>query len=155
MLSRVLLLISVILVTVNGFSFSSFQNNKIFSSPLSLKRTILKPAATVSLILASQLFGNVDISRADLESLSSPDPPVTRAIQIVSTSDSTSTSTTSSDEDRVRRKLEKQARASGSEGKVDDSYLGSLSREKTKQERLKKGKSERGKDLCEMLGRGC
>ena len=144
---RILVTVSFVLVTfVSGYSFrptSSF-----------LTRKIIKPVATVSVIIASQFSFQVSDARADLESFSSP-------IQTISTSSgeekvSTSVSSSSSEEERVRRKLEKQARASGSEGQVkDDSYLGSLSREKNKQEKLKKAKGERGKDLCEMLGRGC
>ena len=37
----------------------------------------------------------------------------------------------------------------------DKSYLGSLQKEKLKQEARKKSKLERAKDLCETLGRGC
>ena len=37
----------------------------------------------------------------------------------------------------------------------DKSYLGSLQKEKMKQEARKKSKAERARDLCETLGRGC
>lgn len=145
-----ILIVSLILAAVCGFSLPRLPNKAL---SLAFSRTIMKPAATVSLIVASQIFNVADV-RADLESLSSPPSPV-KTIQVVSTSEGSDVSTSSSEEERVRRKLEKQARASGSEGKVDDTYLGSLSREKSKQEKLKKTKGERSKDLCEMLGRGC
>ena len=37
----------------------------------------------------------------------------------------------------------------------DESYANSLKREQAKQEARKKTKSERARDLCETLGRGC
>lgn len=37
----------------------------------------------------------------------------------------------------------------------DESYLSSLQREQKKQEARKKSKTQRSKDLCESLGRGC
>ncbi len=61
--------------------------------------------------------------------------------------------------DRVQRKIKKQLAASGvtndNVGGKDDSYRNSLKREQAKQEGMKKSKSQRAKDLCESLGRGC
>ena len=57
---------------------------------------------------------------------------------------------TSEDNNRVNRKLEKLKRAED-----DLSYGAKLQKEQKKQEIRKKSKSERSKDLCESLGRGC
>ena len=37
----------------------------------------------------------------------------------------------------------------------DGSYLKSLEKERIKQSQQKKSKTQRAKDLCETLGRGC
>lgn len=44
---------------------------------------------------------------------------------------------------------------SNGKGEEDLTYLGKLKKEQAKQEGRKKSKTERAKDLCETLGRGC
>ena len=60
---------------------------------------------------------------------------------------------------RVKRKLELQQKAKGSEGKSfssdESGFMNSIQREQQKQKAMKKSKSERSRDLCESLGRGC
>ena len=85
-------------------------------------------------------FDNVMISNA-LEDLSDKD-----AIQV-------QMKQTLSEEDRVKRKLELQKKSSQSSN--INSYGDSLSREKEKQDLMKKSKVARSQDLCEVLGRGC
>eukprot|EP01041_Mallomonas_annulata_P013770 gene13770-29285_t len=65
----------------------------------------------------------------------------------------------STEEDRVKRKLELQRKSSGETEQVtsndEEGYMGSLQREKVKQQAMKKSKAQRAKDMCETLGRGC
>jgi hypothetical protein len=60
---------------------------------------------------------------------------------------------------RVKRKLELQIKSNGLRDDFDrkqEGYLGSLQKEQAKQDGItKKSKSQRAKDLCETLGRGC
>eukprot|EP01039_Chlorochromonas_danica_P005592 gene5592-6156_t len=64
------------------------------------------------------------------------------------------TSSGDSETARVLRKISLQKEKGGNEG--EESYLDTLKREKGKQDVMrKKSKSERSKDMCEALGRGC
>jgi len=60
---------------------------------------------------------------------------------------------------KLARQKEKAGVVAGSNANTDasqeDSYAGSLKREMAKQEKQKKSKSDRARDLCEQLGRGC
>eukprot|EP00981_Chlorochromonas_danica_P000727 scaffold156_cov173-Ochromonas_danica.AAC.15 len=90
--------------------------------------------------------------------LSSSMVMATDAVPIVVVSqpvkDQIPTSSGDSETARVLRKISLQKEKGGNEG--EESYLDTLKREKGKQDVMrKKSKSERSKDMCEALGRGC
>ena len=123
-----------------------------FSSPRRLAKAVQK-AAVMGGVSASMLAAVPQVARAE---------PISVSVSTEAQSDGNTEQTETqkkNEEARVQRKLEKQRAMSGSSSSEEDassrSFMGSLRKEKAKQQGQKKTKAEKAAALCETLGRGC
>lgn len=131
----------VLIISKYGSSHLKPQCTKI-----NIRSHLQKSAACI--LLTSQFF--LIPANAELDDINTVSNAGTN--QVIS---STSVKSSATEEERVKRKLELQRQSKSVGTSESNSYLDSLSRERSKQEGQKKTKSARSKDLCEVLGRGC
>lgn len=100
--------------------------------------------------IGTGLLPTVSLADEAAEDLSAP-VVTTKMITLVN-----SDGELSKEEERVKRKLALQNKDTPvSVSSDDDSFSASFQREQAKQNARKKTKTERARDLCESLGRGC
>ena len=139
-----ILLVSFLLAGINALQFAN-----------PLKKFMQQSnAAVIRIAIAASLVGSCQSVLAEaLEDISADTPAFTMKIAKID-----------DEEARIKRKIELQKKANGNfnpksidgDGNAgDESYIKSLERERNKQGAMKKSKVSRGKDLCEVLGRGC
>lgn len=131
---NVFLVVLVIFITILSVEATTF---KFKVQPFSLARPLLfvpKQLKIIPSVVALSLSLSLSPTFAE-EEIQSP-KPLTTSVRVVSL-------TTTDSQQNVKS--------------VDDpkNYRESLEKEKGKQKKMEKSKSQRSKDLCESLGRGC
>ena len=133
---------------VVGYNIFTKQKSK-FSLSFKSMHPILKSAIAVVVTSQMSLFPSYGDSQSpaiaiisnsydEMANVGSIAPDDNREIQ------------SSEEKIRVAKKAMLQAKA-----REDETFVGSMLKEKAKQESRKKSKSARSADLCEVLGRGC